>query len=333
MHKPIFILGSHKSGTSLVRSLFDGHEDVFAIPIETHFFQHIGSWIDYYFRRTIPETDIPKKQFIENTTHWIQQCNKAQDYQSDSVTKGFFDVDAFALYINDMLGSYDNLDCSNFAYCFESYMEAVFYSLFKSTMIKSMRIVEKSVENAEFAIDLQDMFPDAVFIHILRNPYATLTAIRKYKSLGGRTYPWITPAFRSLYNSYYFLYRNRRIVKNYHLIKYEELVSNPENVVRHLCGVCEINFDRSMLIPTQLGEIWRGNSTAPVSFSGISPQRVDAWKDEISSLEIQIINKYLRHVLIDFSYEPVESNKSVLWPMKHEPIKNYFANRILWIRD
>ena len=35
---PIFILGCTKSGTTLLRNLFDGHPDLFIIPFETHFF-------------------------------------------------------------------------------------------------------------------------------------------------------------------------------------------------------------------------------------------------------------------------------------------------------
>ena len=34
----VFILGQHKSGSSLLRSLLDGHPDLFVIPVETHYF-------------------------------------------------------------------------------------------------------------------------------------------------------------------------------------------------------------------------------------------------------------------------------------------------------
>ena len=38
MENPVFILGSHKSGTSLLRNLLDGISGFFVIPIEAHFF-------------------------------------------------------------------------------------------------------------------------------------------------------------------------------------------------------------------------------------------------------------------------------------------------------
>ena len=55
MSRPIFLLGCHKSGTSLLRSLLDGHPDLFVIPIETHFFQATGHWTDYRMRRSWPK--------------------------------------------------------------------------------------------------------------------------------------------------------------------------------------------------------------------------------------------------------------------------------------
>lgn len=42
MNTAIFILGAHKSGTSLVRSLLDGHPDLNVVPIELHFLRHLG---------------------------------------------------------------------------------------------------------------------------------------------------------------------------------------------------------------------------------------------------------------------------------------------------
>jgi len=36
---PIFLLGSHKSETSLLRALLDGHKDLFVFPTETHLFK------------------------------------------------------------------------------------------------------------------------------------------------------------------------------------------------------------------------------------------------------------------------------------------------------
>ena len=48
--KPIFILGAHKSGTSYLRALLDGHPDLYVVPLEAHYFQHLGFNIENYIR-------------------------------------------------------------------------------------------------------------------------------------------------------------------------------------------------------------------------------------------------------------------------------------------
>ncbi len=50
--RPIFIFGCAKSGTKLMRNLFDWYAELFVVTFESHFFQNTGRGIDYY-RRTI----------------------------------------------------------------------------------------------------------------------------------------------------------------------------------------------------------------------------------------------------------------------------------------
>ena len=71
MDKPIFILGCTKSGTTLMRNLFDGHPDLFVIPFESHFFQNTGRGIEYSYRRTRPTSrTIEDKK--EGLISWIE---------------------------------------------------------------------------------------------------------------------------------------------------------------------------------------------------------------------------------------------------------------------
>ncbi|MEE9162080.1 MAG: hypothetical protein V3U35_03825 [Candidatus Neomarinimicrobiota bacterium] len=94
MNRPIFLLGAHKSGTSLLRSLFDGHPDLFAVPVEAHFFQLTGSWINYSLRKS-PPSPVSRSQFASNGKEWIRSCNEAEPRYSDSFAKGRFDLQRF----------------------------------------------------------------------------------------------------------------------------------------------------------------------------------------------------------------------------------------------
>ncbi|MGI8607235.1 MAG: sulfotransferase, partial [Gaiellaceae bacterium] len=56
LKRPVFILGAHKSGTSLLRSLLDATPGFFVLPKEPHFFAYSGRWIDYPLRRRQPRS-------------------------------------------------------------------------------------------------------------------------------------------------------------------------------------------------------------------------------------------------------------------------------------
>ncbi len=173
--KPVFILGSHKSGSSLLRSLLDGHPDLFTIPTEAHYFQYTGDWVNYSLRYAWPqEMDLEEK--MNSLVRLVEKKNSHYDPYADSTIAGRIDVEAFKSHL--FSSAISNISPN----LFQVYAEALYYSLYKKELPDTIRVLEKSVENAEFAASLRQMFPDCRFIHIVRNPYASLVAIRKSKT-------------------------------------------------------------------------------------------------------------------------------------------------------
>jgi len=214
---PIFILGCTKSGTTLMRNLFDGHPELFVIPTESHFFQNISYWVSYYFRRKKPErANLDKRK--DNLISWIEFINNLDNPYADGFTKNKWNMKAF---IETMKAE----KVSDVRSLSDLYVKAIYKSLFNKDYKKSIRFVEKSVENTEFAFDWLKIYPEARFIHILRNPYSNLVAIRKFLSIKkSRSFPILKSAVYAMYNSYYHLFKNRRLIKNYKVIKYEDLL-------------------------------------------------------------------------------------------------------------
>ncbi len=119
--------------------------------------------------------------------------------------------------------------------------------------------------------------------------------------------------FSSLYNSWYYLYRNKRIVDNYQIIRYEDLLTDPEATMRHIALFLGIPYyDEVMNKPTSLGQPWAGNSSRGLKFNQVAASNLDLWKGEINLLEILIINKFFKFVLRDFGYELLSPSKSAL---------------------
>lgn len=319
---PIFLLGAHKSGTSLLRSLIDGYSQLFTVPIESHYFQNMHHWVDYDYRSQLPER-LSRKDIIENFSAWIHKCNISSDKYGDSIVSGKLDEKKFREYFSQIRS--DNNDKE----IIERYFEAIYFSLYNKKLSDSVRVVEKSVENAEFAIELFHLFPHAKFINIIRNPYANTVSFRKYKSIHVG-YPLMPRIIRSLYNSYYFLYKNIRIIPNYLIIRYEDLVLNPEKTIQKICNFLNISFEKILLIPTSEGKFWAGNSMTGKRFDGIDSSLLNIWRSEIHPMEVKYINSLFPFILKDFGYDYFEKNGSFWKIAKGENMKRYFYNRLYY---
>jgi hypothetical protein len=311
IQRPIFLLGAHKSGTSLLRSLLDGHPELFVMPFEAHFFELARFWVDYRLRRTYPPT-LSLDQTREGYIELVRRYNTIKDPVGDNDLVGKLDPDA----IEQELSACPAETLPELIACI---IASTYKSLMGQPMPDHLRTVEKSVENAEFAPDLIHMFPDAKFIHIVRNPYSNLVAIRRKG--GGKDYPFIGPAFRVLYNSFYSLYRNRRLIDDYQVVRYEDLLQQPEATVRSIADYLEIEFVDSLLRPTSLGQPWQGNSSRGLAFSGISAANLDLWRQEITPLEIHYVSLHFGFLLADYGYQALTPPKSRWWPVRGEPAR------------
>ena len=318
--KPIFLLGAHKSGTSLLRSILDGHSQLYAIPIESHYFQNIKYWVNYEYRSQKPQR-MSTKEIINNFCKWIHKCNISTDQYGDSIAKGLFDEFKFKEIFSTIKPTDNDKEL------IEKYLEAIYFSLNETQISNKIRIVEKSVENAEFAVDLNHLFPQAKFIHIIRNPYANIVSLRKYKSIN-YGFPLMPRILKSLYNSFYYLYKNQRVIKNYFTIRYEDLVLNPEKSVKSIGDFLAIEFENILLTPTTQSKLWHGNSTTGQVFHGIVSSNLDKWKSEIHQMEVKYINKLFPFMLEDYGYEVYQHDGSWWKRAKGENIKRYIYNRV-----
>ena len=320
LNSPIFILGCHKSGTSLLKSLLDGHPDLTVLPSETHFFQYSGYWVDYELRRNTNLNKTIEKQ-TKGLLQFFKNENRIIDPYAPSNMNGKYDELLF-------MESIKKSSPSTPPELFSTYLNSIYYSLTKRNIPKNTRIVEKSVENSAFSHLLKSWYPNCKFIHIVRNPYATITAIRKMKSENG--FPFLGPILRSMCSSYYDLYRNQCSMKDYLVIKYEDLINNPQYTLSKIIEHLEIDHHNNLVKPTLLGKQWTGNSTSNEYFSGISKAPLKRWEKEITDIEISLTNRYLEPVFNLYNYNKKHTtNKYYFKPKNKENLRNFILNRCL----
>ncbi len=326
MNKPIFILGLTKSGTTLMRNLFDGHQDLFVVPFESHFFQNIKYWVSYYFRRTKPKK-LSYTEMQNQLFEWLDVMNSLDNKIADGFIQNKINLEI----VKDVLFT-KNINCLR--ELSDIYIKAIYAGITNKDYPNKTDFVEKSVENVEFAQDWVNLYPNARFVHILRNPYSNLVAIRKYNSISRYNrkdkFTFLKNAILGMNSSYYFLYRNKRMIDNYQIIIYEDLLQNPENIMKKLTQDLTLKFAPNLLEPTLFGDNWEGNSTSGKKYRQISKDNIDNWKKDISDFEIRIVNEMFDFVLDDFGFEKLYTKKSIFFPEKRENLKTYFKNRLLY---
>ncbi|SMO83235.1 sulfotransferase family protein [Gracilimonas mengyeensis] len=326
IQQPIFILGLHKSGTTLLRNLLDGHPDLGVIPFESHTFQLLNYWVDLEYRRQRPNQTITPSDLESDINDFIASINSNNNTYADAHIEGKIDEKRF----EDSF-SVPREGAKEPKKLIVNYFNAIYKSLYSSAPGESIRFVEKSVENAEFAAFIHKLFPEVKFIRIVRNPYSNIVSFRKFQ-INNHAFPLMHRLLATMEKSYHQLYKNKLLFTpdTYKIIRYEDLVSKPKETMEQIAQFLGISFEPSLLEPTVLGKPWKGNSMSNRKFEGISSSRLHQWKKEILPMEVYYINKLFPFMIKDFGYKYIKAYKkgAFLKPAPKENPARYVVNRL-----
>ena len=93
------------------------------------------------------------------------------------------------------------------------------------------------------------------------------------------------------------------------LVRFEDLLEDPETTVRSICAHCEIVFAETMLDVARVGSSNREDQS---STTGIDRTRTGAWQNGLSPAEIGIVEKAAEPMLVESGYSPSGGNSSKL---------------------
>lgn len=156
------------------------------------------------------------------------------------------------------------------------------------------RIGAKFPMHYSYTDTLLEWYPNCLLIHTTRNPKAVYASqankyLKPIKSRTARNYMRLKQFAHiniqtSLTARLHSELRNR---SNYKLLRYEDLVIEPETQIRQLCDFVGIDFQENMLKPRQFGssfgDIGHENK-------GIEQSSVDRWRTSISKPTAKIMD-------------------------------------------
>ena len=169
-----------------------------------------------------------------------------------------------------------------------------------------------------------DMFDDIYIIHVIRDPRDVLVSWKGYTIAPGNDY---LDGISNLYDSMKTALENQKAFpERYYVLKYEDLVSDPEKEVKKLCDFLGLTFDEKMLdtknFRSKKGGIWDPNKHTKFSdkLEKISAKPVGRWKEKLSKEDLLLTEFVIMDLMKEFGYEPSNTKWSAM------DVRNAFAN-------
>ncbi len=277
---PFFIVGSGRSGSTLVRRILNAHSKLF-VPPETYvipkafrLFKQLPafSWRDlvcliysqYEFRESFDDFDIPS---LRDLAMEISACDKPKR--------------SLALII------------------------ASFYQFYAELHgIEKPLWGDKTPMYSFHLNKLVAIFPDARFIHIIRDG---CDVVYSYKNTGFYNVEDAAKRWRlSVENVARF---GKTCGKCYIEVKYEDLVTYPTETVKKLCRFLEVEFEEDILrsesTAATLGDVPKRAHHQRI-FEPIDTSSIGLGRYNLTTIEKEIVRKVLKRSLRKFGYEPCD---------------------------
>lgn len=261
-----FIVGRPRSGTTLLRTLFDAHPNVI-VPAECQLI------INLY----------PKYGKVQNWTSEI-----LHEFYHDLYKQWRFDV-----WPIDKVSLYNSLMACEGENAYSTIVKVVYYeyhSIFGHNLL--LAFGDKNPGYTIYTRKLIKIFPEAKFIHIIRDYRDNFVSIRNvdfelpFISLTVSKWKHFVRTFRKTGEKH----------PGTHLdIRYEDLVSKPKKAFRNLCEFVGLPYSS---IPFEFykksGEVLKAFPKSLVKkyhsslMKKINTSRIDLWKNELTESEIRM---------------------------------------------
>jgi Sulfotransferase family len=262
LQAPVFVVGYQKSGTTLLLNLLDGHPSLGVVPyLESK-----------YFTRFLPEHG-----HLDRSA----QVEALQEAWIHSLINPVGEPPFWLL--GEPAGPND------------PYLLAILATTIVAVRLDAGELehepnhwVEKTPMHELHADEILDVYPQAKFLHIVRDPRATVAALRRLEMAGD--------ARTSALEIRRTLEAARRTIERigpdcYSIVSYEELVRDPERVMRGVAAFLDIEFTDILLTPTTAGRLVGANSAWPERRvrGTVHALSVDSWRGSLGRGEETIV--------------------------------------------
>jgi hypothetical protein len=275
-HRPIFVVGCPRSGTTLLQQMLHCHPRI-ALPSETRFVHPA-----YQARRSFGDLEEEGNRRALGT--WITR--------REGTKFGALGLDP-DLIAQEIAAGPPTLG-SALAIVFRAYAREHGRPRWGDKRPSYFRRVPV----------LRRMFPDAQFVHLVRDGRDAVASLRGMPWYGGDVYQ-AALTWREACDT------GRRLAdrlgpRTFYEFRYEDLVADPERELRALCGFLGEEYHPAMTEARR-----HARRTVPPerawhqrTHEAVNPDRVGAWTGRLEPWEISLVEHVLADRLLDRGYRP-----------------------------
>lgn len=352
LNSPVFICGAGRSGTTLLSNLLDGHSELLVLPNETHILQYFKAYKeearktfflrDYLFTEDILVYTSPSyREEINKPLTFIYGAGAAWDLSSVN-GEAFIETYTKSLQENEI----------NLAVLYKAMAVSLFNSYSppdQSSYPKSF-VEKRPLDNEISAILLKEHFPKARFIHILRDPRTRYASAKRRRIISRMRFKYcprlndkdfVRGHAEISMLSFVLAKRNQALLgDDYLVIKYEDLTSQPDEVMKTVSDFLFLPWEAILLTQTCLGKKMGSASSFKTVLDRVTAtnaNRMKAYHSLTSRFERMIVNLYNKDVAQEFGYDLDKVRTiptlNIIYPIKYELPLHYFGNRLSYLKQ
>ncbi len=190
-------------------------------------------------------------------------------------------------------------------------LDTFYKDLLQEYMISQNKqyVGDKDPKNIEYLQLIHHIFPDAIVIHIYRDPRAVIASRMKAKWSENRPFWQHILAYKTQLN--YGQKKGSKLFENYIEIKYEKLLEETEEELTKVCHKLKLKYDPNMIeFYKSAGDVVQGEEILwkQNCFSPVMVQNIDKWKQELTEEQIKAIEFILSNEMNLLDYSKIKAN-------------------------
>lgn len=281
----VFITGTGRSGTNILKKIFSQHPDIASLPFEYRFTIDPDGVLDFYnsypaswspygadhkikrlesFLLGLASQSEEKRKRVESSSNTDRLLVSGPSYAGWELDKH---IPGYSTYVKELIddltafkhagvwpGTKEGIENNQMYFAapmskeeLKPLVQCFLQKCFKSICDHQKKSIlqEDNTHNLLYANNLLSMFPAGKMIHIVRDPRDVISSLK--------TQRWTPSNINELIKWYNAVIDQWQIQKSllnpgqFIEIRFEDLIANQENTVNDLCAFLGIQFDSKML--------------------------------------------------------------------------------------